>query len=122
MVAYSAMISYLEKNNLNYFIFFPNSKAVICHLPPDMPVEDISNSLEDLVFYGINVRQMKVTQTAPNKQTPMAPLPLFLITLTRNRKSKFQLNSWITIKVDLYRAQTGFSKCYNCQNFGHVWA
>jgi hypothetical protein len=35
---YSAMISYLEKNNLHYFTFSPNSekpiKAVICHLPP----------------------------------------------------------------------------------------
>jgi hypothetical protein len=35
---YLAIISYLEKNNLHYFNFSPNSekpiKAVICHLPP----------------------------------------------------------------------------------------
>jgi hypothetical protein len=51
MVDYSAMKSYLEKNNLHYFTFSPNSgkpiKAVIRHLPPDTPAEDIPNSLED---------------------------------------------------------------------------
>jgi hypothetical protein len=45
MMDYSAMKSYLVKNNLHYFTFSPNSKkpikAAICHLPPDMPVEDI---------------------------------------------------------------------------------
>jgi hypothetical protein len=62
MVDYSAMKSYLEKNNLHYFTFSPNSKkpikAVICCLPPDMPVKDISNGPEDLGFNVINVRQM----------------------------------------------------------------
>jgi hypothetical protein len=46
---YSAMKSYLEKNNLHYFNFPPNSekhmKAVNRHLPPDTPPENISNSL-----------------------------------------------------------------------------
>jgi hypothetical protein len=52
MADYSAMKSYLEKNNLQYFTFSPNSeepiKAVIRHHPPDTPAEDISNSLQDL--------------------------------------------------------------------------
>jgi hypothetical protein len=26
------------------------------------------------------------------------------------------------IKVELYRAQTGLTQCYNCQNFGYIWA
>jgi hypothetical protein len=58
----SAMIFYLEKNILKYFIFFPNSgkpvEVVIRHFPPVMPAEDISNSLEDLSFNIISVRQM----------------------------------------------------------------
>jgi hypothetical protein len=62
MAEYSAIKSYLEKNNLHYFTFPPNSKkpikAIIRHLPPDMPAEDISNSLEDLGSNIINVRQM----------------------------------------------------------------
>jgi hypothetical protein len=60
MADYSAMKSYLEKNNPHYFTFSPNSekpiKATIRHLPPDTAVEDISNSLEDLGFNVINVR------------------------------------------------------------------
>jgi hypothetical protein len=126
MADYSAMNSYLEQYNLNYFTFSPNSekpiKAVICHPPPDMPAEDISNILEDLGFHIINARQMMATRTAPSGQTPVVSLPLFLVTLTGNIKYKFKLNSLnpIIIKVELYRAQTGLTQCYNCQNFGHV--
>jgi hypothetical protein len=50
MADYSTMRSYLEKNNLHYFTFFSNSEkpiqAVMRHLSPDTPAEDISNSLE----------------------------------------------------------------------------
>jgi hypothetical protein len=67
VVNYPAMKSYLEKNNLHYFTLSPNSekpiKAVIHRLTSGMPVEDISNSLEDL---GINVRLWR-----PLKQHPM---------------------------------------------------
>jgi hypothetical protein len=60
-----------------------------------MPVEDISNSLEDLGFTIINTRQMTATQTAPNGQNHMETPSLFLVTLTRNIKSQeiFKLNS-----------------------------
>jgi hypothetical protein len=64
------MKSNLQKNNPRYFTFFPDSKkpikAVIHHLPPDIQVEDISNSLEDLGFNVINVRQLMTTQRSPN--------------------------------------------------------
>jgi hypothetical protein len=64
---------YTEKNNLHYFTLYPNSekpvKAVIHHIPPDMPAEDIANSLEDSGFNVINVRQMTATQRAPNRHT-----------------------------------------------------
>jgi hypothetical protein len=65
MGGYSAMKSYLEKNNLHYFTICPNSeksiKAVICHLPADMVAEDISSSLEELCFNIIDLRQMMAT-------------------------------------------------------------
>jgi hypothetical protein len=51
-----------------------------------MPEEVISNSLEDLSFNVFNVRQMTAIQTAPNGQTHVEPLPLFLVTLTSNIK------------------------------------
>jgi hypothetical protein len=77
MADYLAMKSYLEKNNLHYFIFFPNSekpiKAIIHHLPPDMPAEVISNSLEDLGFNVIKARQVTATRTAPNGQPTWNP-------------------------------------------------
>jgi hypothetical protein len=60
MADYSALKLYLEKNNLHYFTFPPNSektiKAAIRHLTPDAPAENISNSLEDL---GFNVTYVK---------------------------------------------------------------
>jgi hypothetical protein len=74
---------YVEKNNLNYFTFSPNSekpiKAVIRRLPPDRPAEDISNSLEDLGFNFINVRQMTANRRAPHRQAYVETLPLFLL-------------------------------------------
>jgi hypothetical protein len=109
MTDYSAMKSYLAKNNLRYFTFSPNSekpvKVVIRHLPPDTPAEDISNSLKVLGFNGINVWQMTAARRAPHGQTHVEPLLLFLVALTRNIKSQqtFKLNSinHIIIKVEL---------------------
>jgi hypothetical protein len=49
-----------KKKNLHYVKFYPNSekpiKAVIRHILPDTPEEDISNSLEALGFNIINLR------------------------------------------------------------------
>jgi hypothetical protein len=118
------MKSYLEKYeyNLRYFTFSPNSekpmKAVIYHLSPGIPAEDISNSLEDLGYNIINVRQMTTILTARKGQTHVEPLPLFLVTLTKNIKPQeiFKLNSLdhIIMKVELYRDQTGLAQCYKC--------
>jgi hypothetical protein len=75
MADYLAMKSYVEKNNLLYLlsIFGKPIKAVIHHLPPDTPAEDISNSREDLNINVINVRQMTVTRTALNGQIHVDP-------------------------------------------------
>jgi hypothetical protein len=53
-------------------------KAVIRHLPPDMPAEDISNSLDDLGFNAINVRQMTATRTASNGQPHVETIPCYI--------------------------------------------
>jgi hypothetical protein len=62
-----------RKNNLHCFTFSPNSekpiKAAIRHPPPDTPVEDIFNSLENLGFNVINVRQMPAIRKLLNGQT-----------------------------------------------------
>jgi hypothetical protein len=100
-------------------------KVVIHHRPPDLPEEVICNSLENLGFNIINVRQMMATR-APSGQTHVEPLSLFLVTLRSKIKSQeilrlINLNNTV-IEVELYRAQTGLMQCYHCQNFGHVWA
>jgi hypothetical protein len=45
MADFEAVKSHLSNNNLSYFSFFPKTqkpiKAVIRHLPPDTPAEDI---------------------------------------------------------------------------------
>jgi hypothetical protein len=67
------MKSFLEKDNLQYFTFSPNSgkpiMAVIHHLPPDMPSEDVSNRFENLSFNVINVRLSTTNRRAPNDKT-----------------------------------------------------
>jgi hypothetical protein len=78
------MKSHLDKNDLQYFTFSPNSekliKAVIRHLPPDTSAEDVSNRLENLEFNVINVRQWTTNRRAPNGQTHAETLPLLLVT------------------------------------------
>jgi hypothetical protein len=126
---YSAIRQYLEAKHLSYYTFFPKSekpiKAVIRHLLHDTPAEDISNSLNDLGFDVINVKQMTSKKPGPQGRTEVN-LPLFLVTLPRTEKSQqiFKLNKIcnIIIKVEAYRAQSGLTQCYNCQQFGHVWA
>jgi hypothetical protein len=119
----------LENQNLPYFTFFLKSekpiKAVIRHLPINTPAEDISDGLVDVGFDVITVKQMTTTRRSTTGQSTVN-LPLFLITLPRTPKSQeiFKLTSlcYIAVKVEAYKAQTGLTQCYNCQQFGHVWA
>jgi hypothetical protein len=130
MADFSAIKAYLEKNNLSFFTFFPKSekpiKAVIRHLPQNTPAEDISDGLVSLGFDVISVKQMTTTRRSATEGTTTNNLPLFLITLPRSSKSQeiFHLTGLchISIRVEAYRAQSGLTQCYNCQQFGHVWA
>jgi hypothetical protein len=69
---------------------------------------------------------MTAIRTAPHRQAHVEPLPLYLVTLIRNIKSRelFKLNNLnhTMMKTVLHRAQTGLLQCYNCQKFGQVWA
>jgi hypothetical protein len=130
MADFSAIKIYLEKNKLSYFSFFPKSekpiKAVIRHLPINTPAEDISDGLVSLGFDVISVKQMTTTRRTPSEGSPTTNLPLFLITLPKTPKSQelFQLTNLchIAIRVEAYKTQNGLTQCYNCQQFGHVWA
>jgi hypothetical protein len=69
MADFSAFKSYLEKNNLAYFNFYPKTlkpiKAVIRYLPLITPAEDISDGLVSLCFDVIRVKQMTATCQSP---------------------------------------------------------
>jgi hypothetical protein len=124
MANYSAMKPYLERNNLPKF--WKAYKGCNPSPSPRYASGRHFQQPEDLGFNVISVRQLTTNQRAPNGQTNVETLPLFLVILTRNIKYQeiFKLNSLnhIIIKVESYRAQTGLTQCYNCQNFGHVWA
>jgi hypothetical protein len=115
----------LEEKKTPFYTFHPKSvkpiKVIIRHLPGNNPAEDIAKELQALGFAVISVRQL----TSKRPHAPVSP-PLFLITLQRSDKSQeiFQIASLshVMIKVETYRARTGLTQCYNCQQFGHIWA
>jgi hypothetical protein len=125
-----AIKSHFEGNNLSFFTFYPKSekpiKAVIRHLPPNTPAEDICDGLMSLGFDVVSVKQMTTTHRSPSEEPKTINLPLFLVTLPRTVKSQeiFQLPSLchIAIRLEAYRPQSALTQCHNCQQFGHVWA
>jgi hypothetical protein len=127
---YSAIRAYFDSNHLHYYTFQPKSenpiKAVIRQLPGDNPAEDISNGLQDLAFSNLSVKQITANRPSPEGGSDSINLPLFLVTLTRSPKSqeicKLKSLCHIVIRVEAYRAQNGLTQCFNCQQFGHVWA
>jgi hypothetical protein len=124
----SATKSFLEKKKLHYFTFSPKFRKAYQGSDPIFSQTRQRNMLpaafEDLGFNVINERQLTTNPRAPNRQTYVETLPLFMVTLTGNVKSQeiFKLNSLnhIIIKVISYRAPIDLTQCYNCQNFGHV--
>jgi hypothetical protein len=125
---YFAIKHHFGNKQLNYFTFHPKCgkpiKAVICHLPSDIPAEDISQELTALGYNVISVRQMTVSRSLPQGGSQAVNISLFLINLKRNQKSQeiFKLTnlSHIIIKVEAYIDRTGLTQCYNYQQFGHV--
>jgi hypothetical protein len=93
MADYSAMKSYLGKYYLHYSTFSLNSvksmAAVIRHLAPDTPPEDISSGLDDFGFNVISVGPVTATQTARGGQTHVESFHPFLVILTFWRLNVF---------------------------------
>jgi hypothetical protein len=85
MADFEAVKTHLSNNNLSHFAFFPKSskpiKAVICHLPPNPPAEDISDGLVTLGFGVVSVKQTTITRSSPSEGKTTRNLPLFLINL-----------------------------------------
>lgn len=126
----STLRNYLEQNETPYYMFHPKAekpiKAVIRYLPGETPAEDIVNELLALGYKVHNVRQMTTTHQQAEGDRQAQALPLFLVTLEQDEKLPqiFKLThlNHIIIQVEAFRARTGLTQCYNCQQFGHVWA
>jgi hypothetical protein len=99
MADFEAVKTHFSSNNPSYYSFFPKSqkpvKAVIRHLPPDTPAEDISDGLVNRGFDVISVKQMTTTCRSPTEGATTKIPPLFLITVPRTAKSQgvFKLSS-----------------------------
>jgi hypothetical protein len=69
MADFSAIETYIERNSIPYYTFFPKSenpfKVVIRHLPQNTPAEDISDGLESLGYDVIRFKQMTTTRRSP---------------------------------------------------------
>jgi hypothetical protein len=81
MADYSAIREYSDSKKINYFTFYPKSerpvKAVIRHLPINTPAEDISNSLQDLGYSELSVKQMTASRPSPGGGNYTLNLPPF---------------------------------------------
>jgi len=99
-------------------------KAVIRHLPGDTPAKDISDELLTLGFTAISARHM--TATRPKSEGDLAAynIPVFLVTLTRNKKASeiFKLTNLghVIVRVEAYKAQSEMTQDLNCKRFGHI--
>jgi hypothetical protein len=73
MEDFEAVKSHFSNNNLSYYSFYPRFqkpiKAVTRHLPPNTPVENISDGLVNRGFDVISVKQMTTTRRSPTEVT-----------------------------------------------------
>jgi hypothetical protein len=128
MADFSAIKTFFKNEKLAYFTFHPKSLKPIS---ADTPAATLYEALRELGF-EIGFEIISVKQMSSNRRAPLEGgsksinLPLFLVTLPRNLKSKNILKligfCCISIKVEAYKNQTGLTQCHNCQQFGHVWA
>jgi hypothetical protein len=91
MADFERVKSHFTNNNLSYYSFYPKSqkpiKAVISHLPPNTPAEDISDRLVNRGFDVISVMQL-TTRRSSTEGAGTRNHPLFLITLPKTAKSQ----------------------------------
>ena len=124
---YSTLKQHLEQNKTPYYTFHPKGerpmKSVydICLQKP----QNIANELLALGYKVHNVRQMTTTRQQAERGRQTQALSLFLVTLEQEEISQqmFKLThlNHIIIQVEAYRARTGLTQCYNCQQFEHAW-
>jgi hypothetical protein len=83
MADFEAVKSHFTNNNLSYYSFYPKSqkpiKAVIRHLPPNTPAQDISDGLVNRGFDVIKSIKQLTTRRSSTEGAATRNVPLFLI-------------------------------------------
>jgi hypothetical protein len=86
-----------------------------CHLPNDLSVEDTSDETVALSFSVNTIHHMMPNCSLLQGGQQIVTLSLFLVTLTRNKKSQaiFKLTSLshTFIKVETFHPQAGLIQC-----------
>jgi hypothetical protein len=90
MVAYAAKQKFLTEKNLHFVTFYTMVnkpvKAVIGYLPGNISAEDIPVALQETDYDSISVKQMTANHPTPEGGVTHTSLPLFLVTLERNKR------------------------------------
>jgi hypothetical protein len=129
MADYKTTQNILSQKGLPFFTFYTKGdklvKAVIRHFPNNTWSEDIRVALQELGYEVISVKQMTAKRLSPEGEVTLVSLPLFLVTLVRNKQSLiiFKISRLCNkiVKVEAYKSKSSLSQCYNCQRFGHIW-
>lgn len=122
---FNKLIDIFKYNKYEYYSYSSEKdrpiRVVIRKLPPTITENEITDELKSLNFSVINVHQWVQNR---NSESESYKLPLYLVTLENNLKSKeiFNLNSIqnLVIKIEAYNPQVRLRQCYRCQSFGHV--
>ncbi|KFM80148.1 Nucleic-acid-binding protein from transposon X-element, partial [Stegodyphus mimosarum] len=120
---YRVCVRLLRAANVEHFSFLlPQDreiKVVIRGLMSDTETKEIT---EDLAAQNITVNSVK--QMTRRRNGELINLPLFLVSLPRNEKSKNIHNithlGGLSVKVEDYKGRVGPLQCYRCQGFHHT--
>jgi hypothetical protein len=92
MADYKATQNLLSQKGLPFFTYYTNGNkpvnAVIRHLHSNTSSEDITVALQELGYEIISVKQKTVERPSPEGEVTFIPLPVFLVTLVRKRRSQ----------------------------------
>jgi PAX-interacting protein 1 len=107
----------VNENIWHHTYVLPEDKklhVVLRGVPEPASTDEIKQELELKGFSPINVYRL-------TRFKDKTPLPLVTVTLPKEEKHIFQLDSlmYLRITVETYRQRPGMSQCHRCQLFGH---
>jgi hypothetical protein len=118
---YNDIQKFFTEKNLHLFTFYAKANkpdnAAIMHLPGNTSAEGITVALRRR-DYVTSVKQMTCQLRHSRRWVTHISHPLPPRYASKESKDPLCNN---VIKVEVYRSQNGYIKCYNCQRSGHFW-